>query len=85
MNILGTVFIGLIVGLIARFIKTGDDKMGLLFTALVGIVGAFVGRFLGQAFGIYRQNEPASFVGAILGAILVLTNLKMVNNRRITH
>lgn len=85
MSIIGTIIIGFFVGLVARFIKPGDDKMGLLFTTLVGIVGAFVGRFLGQAMGIYRADEPAGFIAAVLGAILVLALLKVTNNRRITH
>ncbi|MDD4972767.1 MAG: GlsB/YeaQ/YmgE family stress response membrane protein [Bacteriovorax sp.] len=85
MGIVGTIIIGFFVGLVARFIKPDDDKMGLLFTTSVGIVGAFVGRFLGQAIGIYGVNEPAGFVGAVIGAVLVLALLKITNNRRIIH
>jgi uncharacterized membrane protein YeaQ/YmgE (transglycosylase-associated protein family) len=85
MSIVGTIIIGFFVGLVARFIKPDEDKMGLLFTTLVGIVGAFVGRFLGQAIGVYRADEPSGFVGAVLGAVIVLTLLKVTNNRRITH
>ncbi|MBC7537309.1 MAG: GlsB/YeaQ/YmgE family stress response membrane protein [Bacteriovorax sp.] len=85
MSIIGTIIIGFFVGLVARFIKPGDDKMGLLFTTMVGIVGAFVGKFIGQAVGVYRADEPAGFVGAVIGAVLVLTLLKVTNNRRITH
>lgn len=83
MNIIGTIVIGFIVGLVARFVKPGDDHMGLLMTTLVGIVGAFVGQFLGQALGIYSSNEPAGFVGAVLGAVIVLALLKtFTTNRR---
>jgi len=83
MNIIGTIVIGFIVGLIARFVKPGDDRMGLLFTTLVGIAGAFVGQFLGQALGIYSSNEPAGFIGAVVGAVVVLALIKaFTGNRR---
>jgi uncharacterized membrane protein YeaQ/YmgE (transglycosylase-associated protein family) len=86
MNIIGTIIIGFLVGLVARFLKPGNDKMGWVFTTIVGVVGAFVGRFLGQALGIYRADEPAGFIGAVLGAILVLALLSAVDfNKRITH
>lgn len=84
-GIIGTIIIGFFVGLIARFLKPGDDKMGLLFTTLVGIVGAFVGRFIGQAMGIYNANEPAGFIGAVVGAVIVLALLSLVNTRKISH
>lgn len=84
-GIIGTIIIGFFVGLIARFLKPGDDKMGLLFTTLVGIVGAFVGRFIGQAMGIYGANEPAGFIGAVVGAVIVLALLSLVNTRKISH
>jgi len=83
MSIIGTIVIGFIVGLVARFVKPGDDRMGLLFTTLVGIVGAFVGQFLGQALGIYSSNEPAGFIGAVVGAVVVLALIKaFTGNRR---
>lgn len=85
MSIIGTIVIGFIVGLVARFVKPGDDKMGLILTTLVGIAGAFIGQFLGQALGIYSSNEPAGFVGAVLGAVLLLALLKtFTSNRRVT-
>ncbi|OYZ13614.1 MAG: transglycosylase [Bdellovibrio sp. 28-41-41] len=82
MGIIGTIIIGFIVGLAARFIKPGDDKMGFWLTAFVGIVGAFVGTYLGQAFGIYHMDEPAGFFGAMLGAIIVLALAKAFGKRR---
>ncbi|MFA6237709.1 MAG: GlsB/YeaQ/YmgE family stress response membrane protein [Bacteriovorax sp.] len=84
-GIIGTIIIGFFVGLIARFLKPGDDRMGLIFTTLVGVVGAFIGRFIGQALGIYRADEPAGFVGAVVGAVLVLALLSLTNTKRITH
>lgn len=82
MNIIGTIVIGFVVGLVARFVKPGDDKMGLALTTLVGIVGAFVGQFLGQALGIYSSNEPAGFVGAVVGAVVILALLKAFTSHR---
>lgn len=84
-GIIGTIIIGFFVGLIARFLKPGDDKMGLIFTTLVGIVGAFIGRFLGQAMGIYRADEPAGFIGAVVGAVLVLALLSLTKPKRYIH
>lgn len=84
-GIIGTIIIGFFVGLIARFLKPGDDRMGLLFTTLVGIVGAFVGRFLGQAMGIYRADEPAGFLGAVAGAVIILALLSLTKPSKVSH
>ena len=75
-GLIATIIIGFIVGLVARFVKPGDDKSGLIMTTVLGILGAMVGSFLGQAFGIYGPNERAGFIGAVVGAIIVLA---MVN------
>lgn len=76
MGIIGTIVIGFLVGLVARFIKPGDDSLGFIGTTIVGIVGAFVGSYLGQAFGIYQVGEPIGFIGAVIGAMIVLALLK---------
>ena len=82
MGIIGTIVIGFLVGLVARFLKPGDDKMGLIVTTLLGIVGAFVGTYLGQALGVYQVGEPAGFIGAVIGAVIVLAALKMISSRK---
>jgi uncharacterized membrane protein YeaQ/YmgE (transglycosylase-associated protein family) len=82
MSIIGTIIIGFLAGLVARFLKPGDDRMGLVLTTIVGIVGALVGHFLGQAMGIYQEGEPAGFIGAVVGAIIVLFALKAITGRR---
>jgi len=84
MEIIATIVIGFIVGLIARLLKPGDDKMGLIFTTLVGIGGAFVGAYFGQAMGIYEVGEPAGFLASVLGAILILTLLKLMFGKKST-
>ena len=82
MGIIGTIIIGFLVGLVARFLKPGDDRMGFILTTIVGIVGAVVGAYLGQVLGIYQVGEPAGFIGAVLGAIVVMIVLNLLFGRR---
>ena len=82
MGIIGTLFIGFIVGLVARFFKPGNDRMGFFLTTFVGILGAFTGTYLGQAFGIYQPYESSGFVGAVVGSIIVLSLMKAMASRR---
>jgi uncharacterized membrane protein YeaQ/YmgE (transglycosylase-associated protein family) len=72
MGILGWIIFGLIVGALAKLVMPGKDPGGFLVTTLLGIVGALVGGFLGRLLGLYKEGEPAGFIGAFLGAILVL-------------
>lgn len=82
MGILGTIIIGFLVGLVARFLKPGNDRMGFIMTTIVGISGAFLGTYLGQLLGIYHVGETAGFLGAVIGAILVLIMLSAVSRRK---
>ncbi|AYF89406.1 GlsB/YeaQ/YmgE family stress response membrane protein [Pseudomonas sp. JS3066] len=72
MGIIGTIFIGLIVGLIARFIKPGDDSMGWIMTILIGVGGSLLATYGGQAAGIYQAGQVAGFIGAVVGAVVLL-------------
>ncbi|KAF2389252.1 MULTISPECIES: GlsB/YeaQ/YmgE family stress response membrane protein [Pseudomonas] len=72
MGIIGTIFIGLIVGLLARFLKPGDDSMGWIMTILLGIGGSLAATYGGQALGIYQAGQGAGFIGALVGAIVLL-------------
>ncbi|MFC5694460.1 GlsB/YeaQ/YmgE family stress response membrane protein [Pseudomonas sp. GCM10022186] len=72
MGIIGTIIIGLIVGLIARFIKPGDDSMGWIMTILLGIGGSLLATYGGQALGIYQAGQAAGFIGAVVGAVVLL-------------
>lgn len=82
MGIIGTIIIGFIVGLVARFVKPGRDSMGFVFTTLLGIVGAVVATYLGQAMGFYYPGEPAGFIGAVIGAVIVLVVAHAIMGRR---
>jgi uncharacterized membrane protein YeaQ/YmgE (transglycosylase-associated protein family) len=72
MHIIGWIVFGLIVGIIAKFLMPGRDPGGFVLTAVLGIVGALVGGFVGRSLGWYREGDPVGFVVAVLGAILVL-------------
>ena len=73
MSILWTIIIGFIAGIIAKFLMPGkNEPSGFILTTILGIVGAFVATFLGQALGFYSPGEGAGFIGAVVGAIVVL-------------
>jgi uncharacterized membrane protein YeaQ/YmgE (transglycosylase-associated protein family) len=78
MSILGTIFIGLIVGFVARFLKPGDDKMGWIMTAVLGVAGSFAAGFAGVALGFYKQGQPAGFLASVVGAVVLLFLYAMV-------
>jgi uncharacterized membrane protein YeaQ/YmgE (transglycosylase-associated protein family) len=72
LSIIGTIVVGFIVGLLARAIKPGDDRLGLIMTTLLGIAGAFVARYVGAALGLYQPDEPAGWIASVIGAIVLL-------------
>ena len=74
MGIIWTIIIGFLAGLVARWIHPGvsNEPSGFVLTAILGIVGAFVATYLGQAIGWYRAGEGAGFIGSIVGAVIVL-------------
>lgn len=79
MGIIGTIIIGFIAGIIAKFIMPGpNEPSGFIMTTLLGIVGAFVASYLGQALGWYGPNEGAGLIGAVVGAIVVLFAYGMI-------
>jgi len=81
MTLLWTIIIGFIVGIVARFLMPGRDAMGFVFTTLLGIVGALIAQFLGQAMGLYREGEPAGFISAVIGAMVLLFIARAVSRR----
>jgi uncharacterized membrane protein YeaQ/YmgE (transglycosylase-associated protein family) len=83
MGILWTIIIGFIAGVIAKFIMPGDkEPSGFIMTTILGIVGAFVATYLGQALGWYGPGEGAGLIGAVVGAIIVLFLYGLFASRR---
>ena len=73
MGVLGAIIIGFIAGIIAKLVTPGDPKpRGFILTTVLGIVGAVLATFLGQAIGLYQSGETAGFIGAVVGAVIIL-------------
>lgn len=73
MGFIWTLIIGLIAGIVAKFLVPGrNEPSGFVLTALLGVVGAFLATFLGQAIGWYQPGEGAGLIGAIVGAVIIL-------------
>lgn len=83
MGILGFIIVGLIAGLIARAVVPGDDSMGIIATIVLGMIGSFVGGFLGSLFSKDALSITSSGVlGSVIGAIVVLIAYNMVSKRK---
>jgi len=82
MGILGWIFFGLIVGVVGKLLMPGRDPGGFVVTVLLGIAGALLGGFLGRALGMYREDEPAGFIMAVLGSIVLLAIYRVTFARR---
>ena len=72
MNIVWTILIGFAAGLIAKWIHPGKERMGFVLTVLLGIAGSFVATYGGKALGLYQPGEAAGFIGAVVGALIIL-------------
>jgi uncharacterized membrane protein YeaQ/YmgE (transglycosylase-associated protein family) len=83
MGIIWTIISGLIIGVIAKFLMPGDNEpKGFILTAILGIVGALLASYGGQAIGWYGPNEGAGWIASIIGAIIVLAIYGMVTKNR---
>ena len=83
LSIIWTIIIGFIAGVIAKFVTLGEkEPQGFILTTVLGIVGAIVATYLGQALGWYHAGEKAGFIGAILGAVLILLVWGFIERRR---
>jgi len=83
MSIIWTIIIGFIAGVIAKFIMPGDNEpSGFILTTILGIVGAFLATYIGQALGWYRADQGAGLIGAVVGAIIVLVIWGFIAGRR---
>jgi uncharacterized membrane protein YeaQ/YmgE (transglycosylase-associated protein family) len=82
MHIIVTIIIGLLVGIVAKLLMPGRDPGGFIITALLGIVGAIIATYLGRALGLYGPNEAAGFIGAVIGAVILLAIYRLLAGRR---
>ena len=82
MSIIGTLIIGFLAGLVAKFLMPGRDPAGFIITILLGIGGAFLASWLGRELGWYREGQTAGFIGAVVGSILILIVYRIVVGRR---
>jgi uncharacterized membrane protein YeaQ/YmgE (transglycosylase-associated protein family) len=72
LNILWTLLIGFVVGLVARAIKPGNDKLSLLWTMVLGVGGALLAKYVGQSMGWYAEGDAAGFIASVVFAIVLL-------------
>lgn len=72
MSLIFSILVGLVVGVVARLLHPGREELGLVMTVLLGIAGSMVASFGGQFLGIYRAGQGAGFIGAVIGAVLIL-------------
>jgi uncharacterized membrane protein YeaQ/YmgE (transglycosylase-associated protein family) len=84
MSIIWTIIIGFVAGVIAKFLMPGkNEPSGFILTTILGIVGAFVATYLGQALGWYGPDEGAGLIGAVVGAVIVLAIWGFIQSRRV--
>jgi uncharacterized membrane protein YeaQ/YmgE (transglycosylase-associated protein family) len=84
MEILTLLVIGLIIGVVAKFLLPGKDPGGLFITILLGIAGSFLAHYIGAAAGWYAPGQPAGFVASVVGAIILLLVYRMLFRGRAT-
>lgn len=84
MSIIWTILIGFIVGLLAKFVMPGKDPGGFFITAAIGIAGSLIATYGGRALGIYGGEEAAGFIGAFVGAIVLLIVYRLITRNRTT-
>jgi uncharacterized membrane protein YeaQ/YmgE (transglycosylase-associated protein family) len=83
MSIIWTIIIGFLAGIVAKFIMPGDNEpSGFIMTTILGIVGSIVASYLGAALGWYKAGEGAGFIGAVVGAIILLVIYGFIIGRR---
>ena len=78
MALLWILFIGLIIGAVAKLIMPGKDPGGILVTAAIGVAGSLVATFIGKALGLYEPDQAAGFIGAVIGSVLLLAGYRAI-------
>ena len=71
-SLIVTLFVGLIVGAIARFVMPGEQKLGWILTSLLGVAGSFLASFAGQSMGWYGPGQPTGWIASVVGAVVLL-------------
>jgi uncharacterized membrane protein YeaQ/YmgE (transglycosylase-associated protein family) len=78
MDVLLWIVFGLVVGIVAKFLMPGRDPGGIILTIVLGILGAMLGGWIGRGLGWYQPGEPAGFIMAVVGAIIILALYRLV-------
>jgi len=81
LNILWTILVGLVVGILAKLLHPGRENMGLIATILLGVAGSLAATFLGRIVGFYKEGEAAGFLMALVGAIVLLVIYGMIRGK----
>jgi uncharacterized membrane protein YeaQ/YmgE (transglycosylase-associated protein family) len=81
MSIVWLVVVGFVVGLVARAVMPGEQKLGLILTTVLGIAGSLVAGYLGQAIGLYQAGQGAGFIGSVVGALIVLFGYGLLSRK----
>ena len=80
MGFIAWIFFGLVVGIVAKFLMPGRDPGGFIITAVLAVVGAVLGGFIGQSLGFYREGEPVGFLMAVIGSMILLLLYRMIEH-----
>ena len=80
--IIGTIIIGFVAGLLARALKPGDDKLGFIWTIVLGVAGSILAKFIGEALGWYKEGDPVGFIASVVGAIILLFIYGMIKSSK---
>ncbi len=81
MGIIGTIVIGFIVGLLAKFLHPGKENMGIIMTTVLGIGGSIAASYVGQALNLYPSGHFGQFIAAVIGAIVLLVIYGLVKGK----
>lgn len=82
MNILGTILIGLIIGVVAKLLMPGRDPGGWVIAIILGLAGSFLAGYLGRSLGWYNEGESAGFIFSVIGAMLLLFLYRIVAGKK---
>jgi uncharacterized membrane protein YeaQ/YmgE (transglycosylase-associated protein family) len=81
LSLLGTLIVGLVVGLIARAVHPGKDQLGIIMTALLGVAGSFVANYAGTALGWYKPGDAAGWIASVVGAVVLLFVYNLIRRK----